>query len=267
MLSGCPFCHHTHCSTYREKQMLRGGGFCNILRCNECGILYPQARMDEKETKNYLSRSDCSYSPDLLVLEEPRTEFTNKNLIVQFLDDVAKTGRSLDIGTWSGKYTYIFQALGFDSYGLEPQKEAATFARNKGLKVLHGRFPNTIPSKLAKHKYRLIAMLEMLFYLHDLKNSLLKVKTLLDDQGVLLIQVHQGYSKYYDYKNSYFSRYGDYVQGIPTLDSLRHCLDKSGFTIIKVTGATEDSLQQKLDFSPVTMETADRLYVLARKAS
>jgi hypothetical protein len=267
MLSGCPFCHHSQSSLYREKQLQREGGYCNVLRCNECGLLYPETRMDEKEIKTYLGQSDDMYNPNLLILEEPRVEFTNDNFVVQFLDGIEKAGRSLDVGTWSGKHTYIFNALGYDSYGLEPQKQAADFARSKGLQVLHGSFPDHIPPKLLKHKYHLLTMLEMIFYLHDLKQSLLKVKKMLDDKGVFLIQAHQGYSKYYDpgYKNSYFGRYGDYVQGIPTLASLRYCLEKSGFKVFKFTGATENRLQEQFDFASGGLETADRLYVLARK--
>src|SRR5438132_14219679 len=123
MHSGCPFCHHSESSPYRERQRMRGGGLCNILRCEECRLLYPQMRMDEKETKHHLSQSDFEYDPDLLLLDDPRVEFTDDNFVVNFLKDVEKTGRSLDIGTWNGRYTYIFQALGFDSYGLEPQKQ------------------------------------------------------------------------------------------------------------------------------------------------
>ena len=266
MLSGCPFCHHSVSSPYREKQAQREGGYCNILKCNECGLLYPQTRMDEKESKSYLAHSDAMYNPGLLVLEEPRGEFTDANFIVQLLADVEKTGRSLDIGTWSGKYTYIFQALGFDSYGLEPQKQAAEFARTKGLKVLHGSFPDHVPQKLLSHKYHLIAMLETIYYLKDVKKSLLKVKTLLNDNGVLLIQCHQGYSNYYDSHHSYFTRYGDNVQGIPTLSSLRYCLDKSGFQIVKCAGGPQHSLPTQLNSTIVDMESADRLYIVARKA-
>jgi len=182
------------------------------------------------------------------------------------LKDVEKTGRSLDIGTWSGKYTYIFQALGFDSYGLEPQNQAGEFARSKGLKVIRGSFPDAIPQKLLRHKYHLIAMLEMIYYLHDLKKSLLRVRQLLEENGVLLIKAHQGDSKYYENNNSYFSRYGDYVQGIPTLSSLQYCLDKSGFKVIKLGGLTEESVQKKLNCTTITMESADRLFILAGKA-
>ena len=140
MRSGCPFCQHSRSSLYREKQPLREGGIGNILKCDECGLLYPQIRMGKNEAEEYLSTSDAAYNSDL-GFEDPRVELTGSNPVVKLLHDVAIRGRSLDIGTWSGMYTYIFEALGFDFYGLEPQKPAVEFAQTKGVNVLHGSFP------------------------------------------------------------------------------------------------------------------------------
>ena len=81
-------------------------------------------------------------------------------------------------------------------------------------------------------------MLDTMYYLHDLQKSFLKVRKMLRDDGVFVITCHQGYSPYYDENqgNSYFSRYGDYVQGIPTFSALQYCLERSGFRIMKTGG-------------------------------
>ena len=174
----------------------------------------------------------------------------------------------MDIGTWSGMYTYIFEALGFDFYGLEPRKPAVEFAQTKGVNVLHGSFPENIPPTLLNRKYHLIAMIEMIYYLHDLKQSLLQAREMREDNGVLLIKSHQGYSTYYDadYRHSYFNRYGDNVQGIPTLNSLQYWLGASGFKGIKIAASTDNRVLEKLNRTAVPMESADRFYILAGKA-
>lgn len=77
--------------------------------------------------------------------------------------------------------------------------------------------------------------MECIYYLGDLKYSLHKINHMLSDDGFVLIKCHQGYSRYYD-DNSYFSRYGDSVQGIPSLSSLDYCLKKTGFEIVKTMG-------------------------------
>ena len=263
MLKGCPFCHHSDSVVYRTRQELRRGGSCNLLKCNECGLLYPQQRMDELETKEYLfslftNQDDYQY-------DEPRVEITENRVPVKLISPIEKRGRSLDIGTFNGKYTYIWEALGFDSYGLEPQDKAAEFAKTRGLKVFCGSFPDAIPSELLEEKFSLISMLEMVCYIHDLKAGLLKAKELLDDDGLLLIQCHQGYSRYYDSNNSYFSRYGDNVQGIPSLGSLLYCLSKSGFDVVKYAGFVDTDFEKKLHYKVLNMDNADRLVLLAKK--
>jgi len=82
----------------------------------------------------------------------------------------------------------------------------------------------------------------------------------LKDDGVFLIACHQGYSSYYDESqgHSYFSRYGDYVQGIPTLNALQYCLERSGFNILKTVGIAAGKIVPAL--------RADFICILSGKA-
>lgn len=153
----------------------------------------------------------------------------------------SKTGNALDIGTFDGLFCHVLAGIGYDAFGMEPQENAVAFARSKGAKVHAGSFPDMIPPELFAKRYSLISILETIYYFHDLKKCLNVVNELLDDDGLLLIKCHQGFSRYYDDReHSFFSRYGDNVQGIPTLPSLRNILDRTGFRIVKVIGS--DSL-------------------------
>lgn len=262
MLVGCPFCHHTHATLYREKQPLRDGKgeFRNIMRCDECGLLYPDRRLGGDESLEYIARHNLGPDGVGETLQEPRVEFIGNHLAVFLLKEVEKKGRSLDIGTWCGTITYIYEALGFDSYGLEPHQEAAVFARSKGLQVFRGAFPDDVPRTLLSGKYKLISMLDTMYYLHDLKKSLSKVRKMLKDDGVFLMTCHQGYSPYYDESlgKSYFSRYGDHVQGIPTPNALQYALEKSGFNILKTLCLAASK--------NVPVQAADVLGILSGKA-
>ena len=74
-------------------------------------------------------------------------------------------------------------------------------------------------------------------------------------------------------------RYGDYVQGIPTMNSLRYCLGRSGFEIGgKIMGATHFTFTSKKNkilkaiggvlskiYDKLHVETADHLIILAKK--
>lgn len=262
MLVGCPFCHHAQATCYRENQPLRiGRGECRtIMRCDDCGLLYPDRRLGFSESIEYIAQHNLGPDGVKETLQEPCVGFTGNNPVVRLLEDVEKKGRSLDIGTWCGRYTYLYQALGFDSYGLEPHKEAASFARSKGLQVSQGAFPDDAPRTVLSGKYKLISMIDMMYYLHDLKKSFLKVRKMLKDDGAFLIACHQGYSPYYDESqgHSYFSRYGDYVQGIPTLNALQCCLERSGFNILKTVGIATGKI--------VPAPGADFICILSSKA-
>jgi len=240
MLVGCPFCHHTHATCYREKQPLRvsKGEFRNIMKCDDCGLLYSDQRLGVNESNEYIAQYGLGADGVARSFGNPRVGFAGNNPVVRLLEDVDKKGRSLDIGTWCGRHTYLYEALGFDSYGLEPHREAVAFACSNGLQVFPGAFPDDVPQKLLSSKYKLISMLDTMYYLHDLQKSFLKVRKMLKDDGVFVITCHQGYSPYYDESqgHSYFSRYGDYVQGIPTFSALQNCLERSGFAIMKTGG-------------------------------
>lgn len=123
-------------------------------------------------------------------------------------------------------------------------------------------------------------------YLNDLKKSFMRVSEMLQDDGFFLIKCHQGRSRWYD-THSYFSRYGDNVQGIPTLDSLYYWLEKTGFQPIHVMGMNSPDVlfitmgkripalvkgilsklynMLMLEYTRWGINKADRLVVLAKK--
>ena len=262
MLRECPFCHHSDSSLHREKQELKGGGSRDIYKCNECSLLYPEVRLDTSEVAEYISKLHTNKADSSLL--DPKRKYDSNLLLAEFAKETMTMGKSLDIGTYDGRLTYVFGDLGFESYGLESQDRGVAFAQSHGLKVYKGAFPNEVPEVLAKQKYALITMSEMIYYLTDLKEALSKVYSMLQNNGFFMIKAHQGNSKYYN-NHSYFSRYRDNVQGIPTLESLNYCLNKSGFSTLKFQGFTDYELCEEYNYIDVEIETADVLYVVCQK--
>ncbi len=262
MLSECPFCHHNDNSLYREKQELQGGGTRDIYKCSECGLLYPEVRLDASEVTEYLSKMYTNQTEFKFL--DPKREYDRNILTAKIANGIMFKNKSLDIGTFDGQLTYVFEDMGFESYGLESQKRAVEFAQSHGLKVFEGSFPNDIPAELLQQKYTLITMSEMIYYLNDLKEALLKVCSMLESNGLFIIKAHQGHSRYYIY-NSYFRRYRDHVQGIPTVESLNHCLKEAGFKLVKYYGFTDNESYNELNYTDVEIETADVLYIVCQK--
>jgi SAM-dependent methyltransferase len=231
MLYNCPYCHHQHATIYRSNQKLSNSEPRDIYRCSECSSLYPYPRMDELDIENYMAIHESDDLQFDANLNEP-TRY-EEFLCTLLKSHMEVTGNALDIGAFTGRFCRILNAIGFDAYGLEPQSNACAFARTNGLKVFEGYFPEKLPSFLLKNKYKVISMMEIIYYLVDLKKSLLLVKSMLDSEGFLLIKCHQGKSRYYNNPdNSCFKRYGDYVQAIPLHSSINYCLQDAGFNVV-----------------------------------
>jgi hypothetical protein len=262
MLTGCPFCHHSDNSFYREKQELHGGGTRDIYKCNECGLLYPEVRLGTSEVTEYLLKMYTNQTEYEYL--DPKRDYDRNMPMARLVEGIMFKNKSLDIGTFDGRLTYVFEDMGFESYGLESQKRAVEFTQSHGLKVFEGSFPNDIPEDLAQQKYSLITMSEMIYYLNDLKEALLKVCSMLESNGFFIIKAHQGNSRYYMY-NSYFKRYRDHVQGIPTVESLNHCLKEAGFKPVRYHGYTDNELYNELNYTDAEIGTADVIYIVCQK--
>ena len=183
---------------------------------------------------------------------------------------------------------FILEELGYNAYGLEPQDTAVKFARDKGLKVYTGSFPDIIPGELLKIKFKLICFTEVMCNFGDLKQSFDLVNEMLLPNGYLYIKIHQGKSEFYR-NNSLFSRYGDYIQNMPTLDSLNYYVGKNGYKLCHLSGMSLnincfqkilshkslnryalliDQLLQKIrELVFLDIQKADRLVLLAQKSS
>jgi|TARA_B100002003_G_scaffold233971_1_gene247357 SAM-dependent methyltransferase len=251
MLFDCPFCHHQHASLYRQDQEYRSGGFGTIYTCTECGVLYPRPRLDKSEVLDCLSKVDTNQitsqfdDPTIPIkkgklfslLERLPRSLVHRNDITLLLRKWIKPkGNALDIGAFTGRFCYLLKTVGFRAYGLEPQEKASRFAREKGLDVFTGNFPDNISPELLNIKFTLISLQESNYYFVNLKKSLLEINDMLVPDGFLLIKCHQGKSRYYKNGNSLFKRFGDNVQGIPTLNSMRYCLKSTGFEIVQIVG-------------------------------
>jgi len=264
MISGCPFCHHQDSRIHRENQITRDGNYRDISLCNECGLLYPNHRMDLNEIQEYLNniytnQADFSFG-DLIGASSGEIDIGNLLLAGR----VRRGGDELDIGTYDGRFCHTLNLLGFQAYGLEPQQEAVKHARQYGINIYQGSFPDDMPNELIHIPFDLISLMECIYYLGDLKHSLQIINKMLSEDGCILIKCHQGYSRYYD-DNSYFSRYGDHVQGIPSFSSLRKCLKKTGFKIVKVMGQCPADLWPpllRLPSAPLLRGVIARLYPL-----
>lgn len=239
---------------YLREQALQKGGTRDVRICNDCAVVYPSPRLDIEESLKYLNESgqdnDESLKDPTLAMGRhkvtrwllPRGSFINMGYLIKKLAGSHK-GNALDIGAFTGQFCHVLNYIGFHAYGLEPSLKAVNFARSKGVDVYRGSFPDDIPQELSEVKFDVISLLEAICYVIDLKKGLGKVRDMLTDDGLLVVKCHQCKSPYYSNgKVSIFKRYGDGVQSMPTLDSLRKCLEKEGFSVLYVSGSVSETV-------------------------
>ncbi|MDD5136437.1 MAG: class I SAM-dependent methyltransferase [Candidatus Omnitrophica bacterium] len=240
MEDNCPFCQNSDVYIYKRDQKARSGDSRSIYKCRKCSALYPYPKFNKAESSKHLL--SISTNQDGYKFDDPTRAVSHRNPLVKILRKCTKCrGTALDIGTFDGRFCFILGTVGFRAYGVEPQKNAVEFARKHGLEVFQGSFPEAVPEEVCGRKYDLISLMEILCYVDNIEKTLRMINGMLNDDGCLLIKNHQGYSRYYD-SNSYFSRYGDYIQCILTIESLRYYLNLTGFKIVKITGETSTDL-------------------------
>ena len=245
----CPFCHHDRGVLYRDNQELQSGGKRDVYLCTECRCLYSRPRMDEQEAQDYMSRHYARVKPPKFARPifnvvkhksmrwvQPKGSLFNTGLLAQRFK-VAK-GNVLDIGANTGSFCLVLKSLGYDAYGVDLFEDYVRIAREMGVNVFSGSFPNNIPREISGIKYTMISILETIYNIVDLREGIRKVHAMLEPNGFFLIKCHQGMSAYYKGgKNSLFSRLGDSVQAIPTVESLRMWLENEGFEIVYFAGS------------------------------
>lgn len=303
MRSDCPFCHHQKASVYARNNALRSGGLRDVYICDDCRLLYPRPRMDRRESLEYMKDLYREYNNarpvDPLENRERRihrrwevSRGVLPNIAASMMKDIRPEGKALDIGTSTGRFCHILRSAGFEVYGLELCDDLARLARESGLNVHTGLFPDSMPHEFEDMRFSLISMMECMYYFIDLKEGLKKAYDMLEEGGYLLAKCHQGRSKYYrDKKVSFFERYGDGIQCMPSVESIRYCFERSGFEIVRMRGAmtratapvnfgrfidrdghfrklfalAELFLNSIYEAAVLNVEDAERIIVLARK--
>ena len=156
----------------------------------------------------------------------------------------AKPSRFLDYGCGSGYYINIAKNLGWDSFGVDFDKDALLVAKNLGLKVFSENIDlNSLP------KFDCILCSHVIEHVYDPKALLSKFSEILNPGGVLLISS--------PCSNSNMLRiFGKYWRGleaprhiaIPSISSLVQVLEKLNFDVIQVMPNKDETSHESIRF-------------------
>ena len=167
-----------------------------------------------------------------------------------------KALKILEIGCNAGFLLRRFKDQGFKTFGLEPGQKAAAFARQAhGLQVQCGMLEDF---QETGGKYDVILLIQTLEHFSDPLNSLLKIKSLLKEDGLLFVEVPNYYAPHGFYS---FKANGKYTPSpnhlfIYVPKTLRSLLRKARFSVqgtsftwlnLRVVARNRD-LQEKPEF-------------------
>jgi len=161
------------------------------VRCAECQLVYVTPRLKEKITHDLYNEGPYTefYKIKLIPSLEYRREVLAREKFRQITEKIKGPGRVLDIGSGVGEVLSVFKENGWDCTGIEFNEFAAGFAREQfGLNIIN----KSIYDFDGSDKYDLIMLWGVLEHFYDPNKVLAKLPDLLNDDGLLLLEVPAG---------------------------------------------------------------------------
>jgi 2-polyprenyl-3-methyl-5-hydroxy-6-metoxy-1,4-benzoquinol methylase len=158
-----------------------------LLECFCCGLIHtnPQPKEDEigkyYQSEEYVSHTDTKKGLINNLYHIARKLTLNRKLSI--LNKYHKKTSLLDIGCGTGYFAEHMKAKGYMVSGMEPDVETNKLASSRlGQEVFHSLDD-------VRGKYKLITMWHVFEHVHDINDTVKKLNTLLDKDGVLIIAV------------------------------------------------------------------------------
>lgn len=258
MKRSCPIC------SCQEKNFLYKQNFNNrvislmenydVVVCKDCGLVYADNIPSQAEFNNYyaaMSKYEFSYK-DGIVAGNYIDHFTKivKFLIPYIKDNNAKV---LDIGCSTGALLSVFKLNGYPNLlGIDPSPSCVKTVRE--LYDIEATV-NNISNFNTNKKFDLIILSAVLEHLVDFGSSMQKIRSLLNNQGLLFIEVPDA-ERFASYIFTPFQQFSIEHINYFSQYSIRNLLSNFSFKIIKMR-KDENKINQSID---------PDIFILSRKS-
>lgn len=254
----CPICFS------EQKKVLYKQNFHNkvislmdsydVVLCNKCGFAFAdKIPTQEKFSKYYAEMSKYEFnSQEGKVSDDAMVHFAE---IVKFLEPylAGKQAKILDIGCATGALLSVFKSKGYSSlHGIDPSPSCVQAAQK--LYSIKIKLSNIADFK-AKEKFDLIILSAIMEHLIDFNSSIEKISSLMDDNGLLFIEVPDA-ERFADYIYAPFQQFSIEHVNYFSNHSITNLLSRFSLRPVKV--------QQHL--AKLNMVTDPDLFVLAKKS-
>jgi len=200
-ITKCPVCNSTK---LEFKQTIKDYSITqetfNLVECLQCKLQITSPQPSEEnigkyyQSEEYISHSDSKKGIINAVYHRIRSITLNSKL--ELINSYSKPGNLLDIGCGTGYFLKKCQENGWRITGTEPDQGA----REKSKQITGKEIYASINDIKAIKEFNVITLWHVLEHIHDPVKTLLKIKELLKDEGILIIAVpnHESYdAKYY----------------------------------------------------------------------
>lgn len=162
------------------KKTGEGEGLSKILRCNSCGLVF--AEMD-KDLLSCIDKYACMVDEEYIAEEKGWREASAK--VLKRIERYKRGRKILDVGCATGFFLDEARRRKWEIYGVEASEWAAKYAIEKlNLNVKKGTLKDAAyPDQF----FDVVVMLDMLEHLPDPKDTLLEIRRILKNDGILYI--------------------------------------------------------------------------------
>ena len=209
--TNCPVCGSTEIKNIiSAKDHTVSGEVFAIVECNNCTLRFTQDIPDATsiaqyyKSEEYISHSNTSKGLINAIYQFVRTRtIRKKRKLIEKTTDL-KSGTLLDIGSGTGSFIHEMKKAGWQVTGLEPDKDARVVAKKlydldlSDAKVLF---------QLSSGSFDVITLWHVLEHVHELAAYMQQLKSLLKQNGKLIIAVPNYTSKDAKIYKEYWAAY------------------------------------------------------------
>ncbi len=190
-LNTCPLCSSENiCHHFDVRDDFLTKEKFSIYICKDCGFRFTNPRPESENlasyycSDEYIAHSNTRRGLVANIYQVVRN-FTIRRK-VQYLAVKREQGHILDIGCATGEFLHAFTKRGWHATGVEPDRNAATFARTKyGLNV----FPEEQIEKFSDSTFDIVSMWHVLEHVENFHQRIKEIKRILKPEGILVIAV------------------------------------------------------------------------------
>jgi SAM-dependent methyltransferase len=216
------------CNASNEPIAIRENGYTGR-KCNKCALIYISPRPSYSEIVNIYSEEKALTYAESIIPDDHSKRLIARNTL-RLLKRYKKEGAILELGAGAGYFLDEAKKVGFEVYGIEPNKIQADFIAN--ILNIRCEIDELNDSSFGGRNFEIIYHCNVLSHLYDPIGEFKKMNMKLKPDGVLIFET----GNLGEVDNKYFTLfakfgYPDHLFFFGKL-SIRNLLEQTGFELV-----------------------------------